>query len=273
MEATILTRMISAFWRLWPGRRASLSRNAQLIEELQVQALETEAYQRQVLHVREEERRRLARELHDQVIQALIGLRYGLSHIQNQAETLNGSSHMLREGMDGLQSEVGQLVQLTRNICLDLRPPAVDLGLVPSIRSLVNRFELAGDMVVVFNIEGERDIPVPEDVALCLFRCTQESLQNVIKHARADSVTIDLLIAPSQVSLAIRDDGVGFSPPDRLGVLMKSNHFGLVGMREQVELMQGHFQVKSARSEGTVVLIDLPLAANREAGLLRRNSG
>ncbi|MCB0011353.1 MAG: hypothetical protein KDE34_05620, partial [Anaerolineales bacterium] len=252
------------------ARQASIAfQNAQLIEELQVQARENEAYQRQVLHVREEERRRLARELHDQVIQALIGLRYGLSHIQNSsAEFGNGQSSKLRAGMDGLQADVGQLVQITRNICLDLRPPAVDLGLVPSIRSLVNRFELAGGITVEFNIDGDRAIPVPEDVALCLFRCTQEALQNIVKHAQASKVNIDLTMAPDTISLVIFDDGVGFKPPSRLGILMRDNHFGLVGMREQVELLEGSFLLDSAAAAGTTLRIQLPLALGEDISII-----
>lgn len=241
------------------SRQASVAfQNVQLINELEAKAYENEQYQKEIIRTREEERKRISRELHDEVIQELVGLKYQIANIQSSLDLAQLHPESNKKVLD-LQDEIGELIQTTRSLCHDLRPPALDLGLIPSIRSIVSRFEMKAGIEVSLIIEGDRTIPVGEDVALCLFRCTNEALSNIRKHASAKEICVWLGIAPQQVRLSITDNGQGFVIPERLGSLMEQNHFGLVSMRERIELIEGSFQITSGPSLGTHLEVTIPL--------------
>jgi two-component system, NarL family, sensor histidine kinase DegS len=241
------------------ARQSSMAfRNVQLIAELETRVRDNEQYQRQIVWLREEERKRVSRELHDQVIQSLVGLKYRVAHIQASLN-LPEQNPDSNEKVVLLQSDIGEMIQMARSLCHDLRPPALDLGLVPSIRSLVTSFEMQAGIEVELVVDGDRSIAISEDVALCLYRCTSEALSNILKHAAADFVQIKLEIEPALVQLVIQDNGRGFALPDRLGSLMKENHFGLVSMRERVELVNGTFLFFSSPGKGVCLEVDIPI--------------
>jgi signal transduction histidine kinase len=244
------------------SRQASMAfQNVQLIDELKAKAYENERFQKEILRTREEERKRIARELHDQVIQALVGLRYQIANIQSDVGiTLLGTEN--NQKVLELQEDITDLIQATRDLCQNLRPPALDLGLVPSIRSILSRFEMKSGIEVILLVEGERSIAIEEDVALCLFRCTSEALSNIRKHAAAEKVAVQLCLQPDWVNLSITDNGCGFYIPERLGSLMEDNHFGLVGLRERVELLGGSFDIVSHPYQGTALKVSIPLNNN-----------
>src|SRR5690606_26100743 len=138
-----------------------------------------------------------------------------------------------------LRRNIGDLIQVTRALCNDLLPPALDLGLLHGIRSAAGRFEMQTGIEANLVVNGERELEIDEDVALCLYRCTNEALVNTYKHAGAHQVQIELNLDPYCISLTVADDGRGFQVPEKLGDLMEQNHFGLVGLREHLELVQG----------------------------------
>ncbi|MCZ7672483.1 MAG: ATP-binding protein [Chloroflexi bacterium] len=140
-----------------------------------------------------------------------------------------------------------------------MRPTALDLGLVPSIRSLAGNYERISGTDVQLVLDGDRGIPINEDVALCLYRCTGEALTNIGKHAKAQEIRITLCINSNIVSLSVMDNGRGFQVPERLGSLMTHNHFGLVGIRERVELLHGDFRIFSNPTIGTCMEVSIPL--------------
>ena len=239
------------------SRQVSIAfQKTQLISELTQTVQENERYQKEIFRAREEERKRIARDLHDQVIQELVGLNYqtaNLSHV--------GCTDICMQGVD-LHATIGSLIQTTRELCANLRPPALDLGLIPSIRSLVARFSRKSDFEISLNVEGERSVVIPEDISLCLYQCTVESLSNIRKHAQAHHVQVSLNLSCSQILLTIQDDGQGFVVPERLGSLMQDNHFGLVGIRERLELMGGTFHINSVLDQGTFFHACVPLSVS-----------
>ena len=244
------------------SRHASVTfQNVQLINELKAKAHESEQYKKEIIRTREEERKAISRELHDQVIQVLVGLKYQIAHLQFSLKRVEMYPEIVEETAT-LQNEVGDLIQTTRSLCQGLRPAALDLGLIPSIRSLVGSYEVKSDIDVELSLEGDRDIPIDEDIALCLYRCTGEALSNIRKHAAAQEIAIRLCINPTIVSLAVFDNGRGFQVPERLGSFMTQNHFGLVGMRERVELLQGDFSIDSNPTYGTQLEVSIPLKNN-----------
>lgn len=241
------------------SRQVSIAfQKTQLIAELTQTALENEWYQKEIIRTREEERKRISRDLHDQIIQELVGLNYQAANLAHLAET---DAQRIQELGADLQKTLSTLIHTTREICANLRPPALDLGLIPSIRSIVARFARTTNLNITLHINGNRDIVIPEDISVCLYQCTLESLSNIRKHALAHNVQIHLIVDPDQIQLTIQDDGQGFIVPERLGSLMKNNHFGLVGMRERLELMEGNFFINSQLQHGTCFQARIPLQA------------
>jgi signal transduction histidine kinase len=237
--------------RIVARHAAAAIENIQLLRELRMHAAEVEKLHRQLLHAREDERKFLARELHDEAIQALVGLNYRLAQMENGAA-------------GDLQAEVRRIVEDLRGMIRTLRPPALDnFGLVTAIRSHVRELGEAGGETarIDLRVDGDTERWLPEDIQLCLYRVMQEALINVEKHAAARHVQVTLDIQPKEVTLEIRDDGRGFRLPQHLGSLLEQDHFGLVGLRERLELARGSLQIFSSPGEGTRLAASVPLPA------------
>lgn len=147
-----------------------------------------------------------------------------------------------------------------RRICSDLRPPVLDsLGLVPAVRSRLRELESRVSLQVRLQVEGDEEQDLPEEVALCLYRVLQEAVLNVQKHAAARRVVVAVRLRPEAVTLSVEDDGRGFVLPPRLGLLTNEGHFGLLGLQERLELVQGTLRVTSAPGQGTRLEAHVPL--------------
>jgi signal transduction histidine kinase len=234
--------------------------NAFMIETLRSQLDEIRASrealaqtQHQLLRSREEERARLARDLHDSPIQSLIGLNIQLGLLLN-ANDLNLSA---RESLTEMRAEVRQLSSELRQVCAELRPPMLDtLGLGAALRALVT--EWADQNAIETHLNLSPDAPLrslPGEVAVNLYRVAQEALANIGKHAKARHVNISLTREKTFLVMTIEDDGKGFSTPDTLHGLTAQSHFGLVGMRERIGLIGGEWSLKSAPGTGTTVSV------------------
>lgn len=237
--------------------------NIQFIDELQQQAAEKEKLHQQVINAREEERKRVARELHDQIIQSLASMNYQLTNLRSQL------SADQRDHIVEVQSNLQQTLVDVRRICADLRPPALDnLGLVSAVRSRLRSLEQQSSIEVFLHVIGDQRQAIPEDVAITLFRVMQEALNNVLKHAEAQTVEVQLYIQPDEICLVVRDDGKGFHVPQRLGQLIEDHHFGLVGVRERLDMIHGTLYISSLKGEGACirVTVPLPLPANSPHG-------
>lgn len=239
------------------ARQASASfQNSQLIATLEQRAAEAEQLHQQILRAREEERKRIARELHDQIIQGLVGLNYHLSDMRARPEL------DLNTRITELQGDIRQILGEIRSLCANLRPPALDsLGLVAAVRSRLRELERQEPIQVALHVEGDVERRLPEDVALCVFRVLQEALSNVQKHAAACRVVVSLRIQADEVCLMVEDDGRGFHVPPHLGQLLECSHFGLVGLRERLELVSGALSVMSRPDHGTCLRAWVPLSS------------
>jgi signal transduction histidine kinase len=234
---------------------SSYFQNSQLISELQQRAKEIEQMHQQIIHAREEERKRVARELHDQIIQELVGLNFNLSKMRDDPDL------DLNDQIPQLQRDTRQILGEVRRICSDLRPPALDsLGLVAAVRSRVRELERQDSLQVVLRIEGNVERRLPEDVSLCVFRVLQEALSNAHKHACAGRVEVSLLLHAEELCLVVKDDGKGFQVPQNLGQLLEGKHFGLVGLRERLDLVHGSLEVISRPGHGTCLRAWVPLS-------------
>lgn len=205
----------------------------------------------------EEERKRVARELHDGAIQTLtvINQEVKLAQWDNpQGELGDMLAHM--------EDEIATLTKELRRMIRDLRPSYLEeLGLVAALETLIKDYRAAWGLPIRFKVEGkERMLDSAESLAL--YRITQEALNNVQQHAAAADVAVYLLYEPSVLRLTILDNGNGFEPPDSFISNSADGHFGLLGAYERAELIGAHLAVVSAPGDGTEVTISLPLNHN-----------
>ena len=203
---------------------------------------------RRVVSAQELERRRLARELHDETGQALTSILLGLKSLEDVAD-----ERELAESTRRLRELVVTTLQDVRRLAVELRPTALDdFGLVPALERLVETFrEQTGIEVDLEPRLGEERLP--SDVETTLYRITQEALTNVVKHAHAKRVSIVLTRRDGSISAVIEDDGQGFQEGKGSG-----NGLGLLGMQERVALVDGRLSVESSPGSGTTLSIEVP---------------
>ncbi len=236
--------------------------NVLLVEALRRRLREIQEVQRQLLRSREEERSRVARDLHDGPVQLLVGLNLQLGILLSQTEASEGDADgaVLINELRGLRAEVRQLLSDLRQVCADLRPPMLDtLGLGAALRALAAEWSSQHDVALETRLPADaslRDLPV--DVAVNLYRVVQEALTNVARHADARHVVLHLRREETRLTLTVRDDGRGFEVPDSLQGLTADDHFGLIGMQERVELIGGEIDVRSRPGRGTTVRVRVP---------------
>lgn len=203
---------------------------------------------RRLMEIQETERRAIARDLHDEVGQALTAIRLNLQEIRDAPK----SQSVEKEVVDSLQV-LDQVLRHVRSLALDLRPSLLDeLGLVPALRWYVTKQAERAGWEMDFQAEG-MTTRLPPDVEVACFRLTQEALTNVVRHAAAHLVEVRLRAKRGELVLSIRDDGVGFDPQQLRADPRTQTTVGLSGMEERVRLVGGQFAVSSAHKQGTEV--------------------
>jgi signal transduction histidine kinase len=227
--------------------------NVLLVETLRRQLEEIRKAQHQLLRSREEERARLARELHDGPIQTLVGLNLQVGMALSQ----EASGSPMNEVLSGARAEVRYLLGELRQVCAELRPPMLDtLGLNAALRALAEEWSAQHDISVRLELPLDDSLrSLPDEVAVNLYRVAQEGLSNVAHHAQAGQVAIRLTWKGPHLALSIRDDGRGFTVPQTLHDLAAGGHFGLVGIQERADLIGGQLTIRSAPGEGTTVRV------------------
>jgi len=209
-----------------------------------------------VTAAQEEERRRIARELHDGVGPALASLNLRL---RTARKLMERDQPLTAEEIEEMAELAQANVQDIRRLIYDLRPAVLDeLGLAPALREYAARCQREHDLAIELSVdEGER-LPAPVEIAL--FRIAQEALNNVIRHAQAHRVDVTLTRDEEHVTLCIADDGQGFDPR----APQPGTHLGLWSMRERVEQLGGRFEVTSAPGAGTTVRAVIPLRTQED---------
>lgn len=224
----------------------------QMLSRLEENAQRMQQLSRQILQAQEEERHRLARELHDEAAQALTSLLVHLRLLE-RAHTPEEAQQRVQE----LRVLTAQALEEVRRVALDLRPTILDdLGLGPALAWRVDEFNKLDGMHATITIQGLEQ-RLPREVELVFYRVGQESLSNVVRHAQAHHVTVNLQRVDDQVTLEIRDDGQGFDP-----IRVQGNDgqgFGLLGMRERMGMIDGELTLASTPGRGTRVVARAPV--------------
>jgi two-component system sensor histidine kinase UhpB len=210
----------------------------------------------QVIRAQEDERRRIARELHDDTAQVLFAQLIRLSALKGSDDI---ALHDLAESLEQMTSEA---LESVRRLALELRPPALDdLGLLAALAELAQRYSDQLHIPVDYLARGTRG-RLDSDAELVLYRIAQEALTNIAKHAHASSAWIDLDRTGEDVMLSIRDNGVGFSTTGAVRGDDRGLGLGLFGMEERAALMGGRLRIWSALGKGTEIFAYVPLGSN-----------
>ena len=207
----------------------------------------------QVIRSQEEERRRVARDIHDGPAQAIANIVFRAEVCERLIDT---DKERAKSELKALREHIRNTLAEIRKIIFDLRPMALDdLGLAPTIRGVLDVFrEEYGLFTEVAVIGKERRLE--PHVEIGIFRVVQEALNNIIKHAQASSAKVRIEFAAAGVTVLVEDDGKGFEMTE--GEL-PSGHYGIMGMRERMQLLNGKLSIKSAPRRGTRVMISVPL--------------
>ncbi len=222
---------------------------------------EREHQQRQYLHrvlkAQEDERRRVARDLHDTLAQDLAALRLDIERLTSRAE-----DDELREELRDLDQRAQANLVAVRRILLDLRLSVLDsMGFVPALQWYLERFERDAGVRGTLVVDGDESIVLAYETAVTLFRIAQESLQNAVQHGDAEHIFVTVAYTEDTVELIIEDDGFGFDPEGlrEARPLDQERGLGILGMEERARLLGGEFRVESSIGEGAMVSVSVPL--------------
>jgi len=203
-------------------------------------------------NVREQEKSRIARELHDELGQSLTALKMDVTWLRQHVP---GGGASVSRKLDDIETLLDGTVAATRRISSDLRPLMLDdLGLVPAVEWLVQKFTERNGIPCELDI-GTPDLELHDPYASAVFRILQESLTNAARHAQASRVEVSIGLRDGAVALRVRDNGRGFSPDDP----RKPGSFGLMGLRERAYLLGGEVNIASGPDLGTTIEVRIPL--------------
>lgn len=235
-----------------PG--VKLTESARLLDENRAFALAANA-------IREEEKARLARELHDELAQSLTALKMDTIWVRDNAGC---KPEMVAVRLNKMVEMLDHTVAATRRMASDLRPLLLDdLGLIPAIEWLACNFTQRCGVPCQVSGNEVLDLELQEPYATALFRIVQESLNNVVKHAAASQAFIALNKTDNAVKLMVQDDGCGFLT----AATRKPQSMGLMGMRERVQLLGGSIFVESAPGKGTCIEVYIPFHQNENGAI------
>jgi signal transduction histidine kinase len=221
--------------------------------ELQQSRADLRALAGQLLTAQEADRRRISRDLHDDINQRLAMLSMDLRRMEKDPSK---DPDPLRDGIRRVSDSLAAISDDVRQMAYRFHPSILDdLGLLKAVRRLVNEFSDRTGIQSSYVVK-EPVGTLPPEMSICVYRVIQECLSNISRHAQASQVEIELICENDGVSLSVRDNGVGF---DTIHADQKSEHLGLLSMRERVRMEKGIFELKSVPMHGTQIRVDIPL--------------
>jgi signal transduction histidine kinase len=233
--------------------RSNARLGRQVAKRMRLEAERTELVRR-LVHAQEDEHRRIARELHDDLTQRLAALAIDAGTI----EQLPGSPEHIRDKARGMREQLVALSESVHSLSHQMHPSILeDLGLVDTLRSECLSVNQRDGITVKLDARGV-PFDLPRDVALCVFRVAQESLRNIARHARCDRASVRLIGISRELVLCVRDWGAGFDVDTR-----RERGLGLECMRERAGLVQGRLVIRSQPGKGTKVTLRVPLCGGQ----------
>ena len=227
--------------------------NRQIREKLEDNNKKLKALTVRLQSIQEEERQRLSQEIHDELGQDLIGLKMETSWIAGQLKGDNPNGYQQLQDVTGKMDDI---IQKVRRIATNLRPVLLDkLGLVDAMESELENVDAKSDISIEFN-KSDTALDIDKNTAIALYRVFQESLTNILKHANASLIKVDISQpSDSLLQLEIEDDGVGLNSAEDRDL----NTHGILGMRERIQNLGGVFNIRQGEEAGTIIKIEIPL--------------
>ncbi|HEY1043001.1 MAG TPA: histidine kinase [Telluria sp.] len=234
----------------WDGIMTNITASRRMQEEKDAAHARLAELTAHIEQAKEQERTRIAREIHDDLGGNLTAIKMALTMLARRLP----DDDALTQKADYVDSLVDRTIDAIHRISLDLRPSMLDFGIVAALEWQCAEFEKQNGIACVF-ASSDKEIELSADHATALFRLFQEALTNIAKHAKASQVTVRLESAGSQLALTVQDNGVGIAARDR----EKPGSFGLLGMAERAQALGGTLDVSRGADAGTVVAINIPL--------------
>ncbi|MCS7202666.1 MAG: sensor histidine kinase [Dictyoglomus sp.] len=206
-----------------------------------------------LMKAQEEERKKIARELHDEIGQALTAIKINLELLRRKIDP------KLVNYIDDSINLIDKTIEQVRNLSLNLRPSLLDdLGLLSSLKWYIEREKKRNNLNIeyVFNFQQEK---INKDLSINIFRIIQEGLTNIIKHAQARNIFLEIKEEGENILITIKDDGIGFDVENIWEKIKEGRALGILGIKERVELFNGNMEIKSKKGEGTEIKITLSL--------------
>lgn len=214
-------------------------------------------YARSVQRAQEEERQRIARELHDDLCQQLSGMKLNVEVIQSD---VSGKDKGLHRKLQQFSKQLEEMIADVRRMSVNLRPTVLDdFGLVTALGLLTRDFERLHKVPVNLDMDGSKRMVIDPQSEIALYRIAQEALSNIAKHAKASRISISLHHDAQTVTLKVADDGLGFDIGESVARREGHTGLGLISMRERTELLGGNFQIHSAPNGGTSISAAIPI--------------
>jgi len=234
--------------------KRSEQRQRQLLEQSRQLQEDARSLSRRLLHVQEKERKRISRELHDEIAQTLVGIHV---HLENLTREVSIDPRVFKRKIIQTQRLVEKSVDSVQRFARELRPASLDdLGLIASLHSYLKSFaKQTGIRVQLSAFSGVEQLTSTRRTAL--YRVAHSALTNVAQHARASRVTVNLRKAANDVCMEISDDGQAFDA-ERVSRVKRNVHLGLLGMRERIEMVGGNLTVESKPDHGTTIRVQIP---------------
>lgn len=260
---------IWAHWQVVPGCEHSLARvfmaviditaNRQTLDELHTSRERLRALSAHLHSLREQERLAIARDLHDELGQALTSLKMDMSMLRSKAQGTAGKfSETVLDDIETMHRLIADTINKVRSLITELRPEALDtLGLIPALEWQIEEFHKRTKLVYEFNNAVEEELHLVKEHAIAVFRIFQESLTNIARHAQAGRVTARIEKHEGALWVEIADDGKGITAEE----LNAHGKFGLLGMRERALVFGGEVTITGAPGQGTTVKIKVPIAS------------
>lgn len=233
----------------WDGVLLEISEQKHAEEHLRHSQREFRKISKSQEQRREQERQAIAQEIHDDMGASLTQLKTELAWLNKRL----ADTHEYQATLDDMQQLVSDLMNCSQRIAQNLRPSVLDLGVVAAMQWLVNNFQQRTHVQADFYC-NVNEIQLETEEKTALFRILQEALTNIVKHAQATQVEVELFVSEQNISLEIRDNGKGILPTDAL----KPSSFGLQGMQDRVNAIHGWVEIDGAAGHGTTVMVVLP---------------
>ncbi|WP_144934294.1 sensor histidine kinase [Paenibacillus sp. 32O-W] len=210
-----------------------------------------------IIMAQEEERKRIAREIHDGLAQTMahVVLRTEIAERMLSQENLDS----VKEELSDLKGQVRDGLEEVRKMIFNLRPMALDdLGLIPTLHKFVQDFEEKSKIRTRFELAG-REKRLPSEMEVAVYRLIQEAFSNVLKHAKATYISLTITFQKHMTQIVIKDNGIGFNVEEMESKMITSSHYGLIGMQERIDLLEGKIDIESKKGEGTKITMLIPI--------------